>query len=159
MNDTKEVLEARVCAYFGADHVQTLKELLEKPANPRPWEHDKPLPFTLVDVVTLGTTHLMVLVRTKFAHLISNIRSDSLAVGWFNKFANKSSLGISFTFGSQKLLFLNSHLQAHVEGRRRRNEQWVETFKHFIHDFDDDGGAGGGGFFTCGGTDVVTPLK
>jgi len=35
----------------------------------------------------------------------------------------------------------------------------METFKHFIHDFDDDAGSGAGGFFTCGGTDVVTPLK
>jgi hypothetical protein len=29
----------------------------------------------------------------------------------------------------------------------------VETFKHFIHDFEDEGS--GGGWFTCGGTDVV----
>ena len=96
---------------------------------------------------------MMVLVRTKFAHLISNIKSDSLAVGWFNAFANKSSLSISFRFGSQKMLFLNSHFQAHLDGRKRRNEQWVETFKEFVHDFEDESSVGG--FFTCGGTDVV----
>ena len=99
----------------------------------------------------------MVLVRTKLAHLISNIKSESVAVGWFNTFANKSSLGISFRFGQNKLLILNSHFQAHLDGRRRRNEQWVDTFKHFIHDFDDEGS--GGSWFTCGGSDVVQPLK
>ena len=52
---------------------------------------------------------------------------------------------------------MNSHFAAHQDGRRRRNEQWAETFNHFIHDFEDEGS--GGGFFTCGGTDVVQPLK
>ena len=100
MNDSKDEMEEVVCKFFVADRLQKLKDLLAKPALVKPWEHDKPLPFTLVETVTLGTTHMMVLVRTKYAHLISNVRSDSLAVGWFNKFANKSSLGTSLTFGS-----------------------------------------------------------
>jgi len=151
-------LEERVCRFFSADRLQRLSDLLKKPALLKPWEHDRPPPFTLVDTITLGTTHLMILVRTKFAHLISNIKSESLAVGWFNTFSNKSSLGISFRFGQNKMLVLNSHFNAHIDGRRRRNEQWVETFNHFIHDFEDEG-SGIGGFLTCGGTDVIQPLK
>ena len=76
----------------------------------------------MVNSITLAATSLVVVIRRKHAHLLSDIKYEKLAIGWRNKMANKGAVMISFRLGTKNLLFINCHLEAHDENRDRRNK-------------------------------------
>lgn len=83
--------------------------------------------FIEVTHVNLAATSMIVFIRSKYAHLLSNIKTDVLSLGnMFGLMANKGAVNISFTLGDHEILLINCHLEAHEENRTRRNEQWNE---------------------------------
>ena len=81
---------------------------------------DRNKPFTVVHEETLAATSMIILIRSKYAKGITDIRSSSLALGWFNKVANKGAVQINFSMARKRCLFINCHLEAHNENRVRR---------------------------------------
>ena len=69
--------------------------------------------YVVVHDVALGATSLTVLIRRKYVHLVTDIESDSMAIGIMNMVANKTALNISFKLSGKKLMFINCHLEAH----------------------------------------------
>ena len=88
--------------------------------------------FVVVHDVALGATSLTVLIRQKYVHLLTDIQSDTMAIGIMNMVANKTALNISFKLSGKKLMFINCHLEAHDQNRKERAIQWKDIFDKFI---------------------------
>jgi phosphatidylinositol-bisphosphatase len=79
--------------------------------------------FVEVTHVNLAATSMIIFIRAKHAHLVSNIKSNAVSLGnMFGLIANKGAVNISFSLGDHEMLFINCHLEAHEENRLRRNE-------------------------------------
>jgi len=98
---------ARILDSFGTDSLGT-----EGTANER---------YVVVHSATLAAISLIVLIKEKYADLVSDIRTDYIKLGHFGMVANKGAVTISMDIGGKKALFLNCHLEAHEENRDRRN--------------------------------------
>ena len=81
---------------------------------------DEDKQFVVVQEVSSGAASLTVLVRKKYAKWVSNIESDTLAIGKMYVFQNKTAIKISFNFGNQQMLFINCHLDPHLRDRKVR---------------------------------------
>jgi len=70
---------------------------------------------------TLAAIHIMIIVKKELVQYLSEIKSESMALGLGNVLTNKGAVMISFKLGTSKLLFINCHLEAHDEGLEKRN--------------------------------------
>lgn len=52
--------------------------------------------FVIVEECTLAATSMIVIIRKKFAKLVSNIEKEHIVLGWFNQIANKGAVCIKF---------------------------------------------------------------
>jgi hypothetical protein len=77
----------------------------------------------VIHQATLAAISLIVIIKEKYADLISNIRMNSIKLGHFGIVANKGAVSLSMDIQKQKFLIINLHLEAHEENRERRNEQ------------------------------------
>lgn len=68
----------------------------------------------------MAATSLIVIIRKKYAKLVTNIEKDQIVLGWFNKIANKGAVSVKFQVSKKKVLFINCHLEAHQENREHR---------------------------------------
>jgi hypothetical protein len=71
---------------------------------------------------TLAAIHIMIIVKKELVQYLSDIKSESMALGLGNVLTNKGAVMISFKLGTSKLLFINCHLEAHDEGLEKRND-------------------------------------
>lgn len=56
---------------------------------------------------------LIVVARKRMQHFITDIKSETMALGFMNKIANKGAINISLKLADKNLLFINNHLEAH----------------------------------------------
>ena len=78
--------------------------------------------FIVLTHVNLAATSMIVIIRQKHSHLVSNIKSDTLKLGTMGFMANKGAVNINFRLGDHEVMLINCHLEAHEENRLRRNE-------------------------------------
>ena len=83
---------------------------------------------------------MIVLIKKALIPYLSDIDNDQLACGTGDMLSNKGAVSISFKLGDTRLLFINSHLQAHDDGLERRNEQWNKIHRKFVLKKDVDDG-------------------
>lgn len=69
--------------------------------------------MVIVNAVTLVALHLIVLIKRKYVPYISNVKADFLPLGLGKVLGNKGGISISMQLCGTRLLFVNSHLEAH----------------------------------------------
>lgn len=69
--------------------------------------------MVVVNAVTLVALHLVVLIKRKYVPYIANVQADYLPLGLGKMLGNKGGISISMNLCGTRLLFLNSHLEAH----------------------------------------------
>lgn len=79
-----------------------------------------------------------------------NVRSSAVATGLSlgapgTTLGNKGGVGISFSIGATSCIFVNSHLAAHQNNVRERNEQFIHISRGLVRELDSSRGGGGGG--------------
>ena len=53
-------------------------------------------------------------------------------MGWMGKFGNKGAVSISFDVLDKRVLVINNHLEAHMEYRQYRHDQWLQIYKEMV---------------------------
>lgn len=66
--------------------------------------------FIMISSHSLGGTHLAVFAHLSITPIISNVESECIATGIQNAVGNKGAVGIRFSIGKTRLLFISSHL-------------------------------------------------
>lgn len=66
--------------------------------------------YIMISSHSLGGTHLAVFAHLSITPIISKVESECLATGIQNTVGNKGAVGIRFSIGQTKLLFISSHL-------------------------------------------------
>lgn len=92
-----------------------------------------------VNSISLAAISMIVLIRKRLVHHLSEIKNDVISVGLANTLANKGGACISFKLAGRRLLFINCHLEAHQENRARRNEQWRLIHQKFVQKINTSG--------------------
>ena len=82
--------------------------------------------FVRVCGLSLMGIRLLILVhRTKWFK-ISNVQKSTEACGIANLVGNKGAVGIAFHYNETRLIFVNSHLAAHMEKWEDRNQNYAQ---------------------------------
>ena len=107
----------------------------------------------------------MLVIRKQYLHLVHNVKTDTIVTGWGGKIPNKGAVAISFDFGNisvnqhKSMLFINAHLDAHIEHRSSRMEQFVQIKRRFIDLEDEESSGPGMGCFSSRSTNTITPYN
>ena len=88
----------------------------------------------MVNSISLAATHMIIIIRKELAPYLSNINNDELALGHGDVLANKGSVCVGLSLGRLRLLFINSHFEAHEYSKHldRRNDQFYQTNQKFV---------------------------
>ena len=89
--------------------------------------------FVQVSSISLAAIHMIVLVRKEYLAQLSDIKTDTISFGFGNFMPNKGAVSVSFRIGAKKLLFINCHLDAHIENRVRRAEQFNQIRDQMVN--------------------------
>jgi hypothetical protein len=68
--------------------------------------------FFMVRSVSLQATHLVVYASVRIAHLIRDVKSKEVALGFKGKLGNKGGCSISFKVDKTHLCFISCHLHS-----------------------------------------------
>lgn len=74
----------------------------------------------------MAAIHGVIIVKRELLHMVKNIQTDIIAVGFGNTLPNKGAVSISFELCGKKLLFINCHLSAHMHRRAKRAREWKQ---------------------------------
>ena len=88
--------------------------------------------FFMVHSNTLAAISSIIIIRKNYLHLVSNIQTNFQVLGFANSLPNKGAVSISFNLGKRRLLFISCHLDAHIQNRKSRMEQWLEIKTNII---------------------------
>jgi len=99
INPSKEDLDLLIREYFGISKDNTKGE------------------FAIINSNSLAAISIVLIIRKKYLHLLSNIETNSVAVGFAKSLPNKGAVSVSFNLGQNRLLFINCHLEAHIQNR------------------------------------------
>ena len=66
--------------------------------------------FFLVHSVSLQATHLVIFASLRIAHLIRDVKSKEISLGFNGQLGNKGACSVSMTVGVTRLCFLSCHL-------------------------------------------------
>lgn len=106
----------------------------------------------LTHALVLQATHNAVFAHRAIIPLVRNVRSSAVATGLSlgapgTTLGNKGGVGISFSVGTTSCVFVNSHLAAHQNNVRERNEQFFHISHGLVRELGSnvvsDGGDGG----------------
>ena len=92
--------------------------------------------YVRLNTITLGGTHLIIFVKTKYKNLISNYYNDYVKTGWYGLLGNKGGICISFKLFNLHFLFINTHLCHGKENCLTRNDEF-DYIKKNIHPYID----------------------
>jgi len=95
--------------------------------------------FVQVSSISLAAISLIVLVRKEYLAELSDIKTDTISFGFGNFLPNKGAVSVSFKIGFKKVLFINCHLDAHIENRVRRAEQFLQIKDQMVDGVQSDG--------------------
>eukprot|EP00903_Cladosiphon_okamuranus_P012332 g11561.t1 len=98
----------------------------------------------------LQATHNVVFAHRAIIPLVRNVRSSAVATGLSlgapgTTLGNKGGVGISFDIGTTSCLFVNSHLAAHQNNVRERNEQFFHISHGLVRELGGSVALSGGG--------------
>jgi phosphatidylinositol-bisphosphatase len=88
--------------------------------------------FCLVNSVSLAAISIQVVIKKQYIHLLSNIQTDTLACGFAKSLPNKGAVSVSFNLGPKRLLFINCHLEAHIQNFQRRTQQYQQIKSQMV---------------------------
>lgn len=67
----------------------------------------------LVRSASMVALHLAVFIRRKYVPYITDIGSDALPLAFYGNLGSKGAVSVNFSLGNMRMLFINSHLDAH----------------------------------------------
>ncbi|CAM9157086.1 unnamed protein product, partial [Sphacelaria rigidula] len=88
--------------------------------------------FVLVAKEHLVGTWLAVFVRTAMLPSVADVRTGTVTAGMLGLMGNKGGVGVRFRVHDSSVCFVSSHLAAHRENIRARNDNFVKIFKGMI---------------------------
>lgn len=109
--------------------------------------------WILANALYSQATHNAVFVHRAIIPLVRNVRSSAVATGISlgapgTTLGNKGGVGISFNIGATSCVFVNSHLAAHQNNVRERNDQFFHISHRLVQELGgsvvSSGGGGGG---------------
>ena len=68
--------------------------------------------YFLVHSVSLQATHLVVFASLTLAPLITNVKSQDIALGYNNTLGNKGAVKVALSIGRSRLAFITAHLHS-----------------------------------------------
>ena len=106
----------------------------------RPWEEkiDVDLKatasskFVLLASKQLVGVMMCVFVRQQLLPHISNVETGMAGVGIMNKMGNKGGCAVRFNLYDTSVVFIGSHLAAHMDNVRRRNQDYEEITRRIV---------------------------
>eukprot|EP00903_Cladosiphon_okamuranus_P016392 g15117.t1 len=88
--------------------------------------------FVLVAKEHLVGTWLAVFVRKSVLQEVSDVRTGTVSAGMMGVMGNKGGVGIRFRLRSSSLCFVTSHLAAHRENVKARNENYHKILREMV---------------------------
>ncbi|CAM9717188.1 unnamed protein product [Ectocarpus sp. 4 AP-2014] len=88
--------------------------------------------FVLVAKEHLVGTWLAVFVRTSMLKQVSDVRSATVSAGMMGVMGNKGGVGIRLRLRDSSLCFVSSHLAAHRENIKARNENYQKILREMV---------------------------
>jgi len=76
----------------------------------------------MVHSVSLQATHLVVFASLRLAHIIHDVKSKDLPLGFKGNLGNKGACSITMTVGETRLCFVSCHLHSGQHVVEKRNQ-------------------------------------
>lgn len=88
--------------------------------------------YVLIKLVRLVGMMLIVFVKEELKQHVTEVHSEVVGTGLMGKMGNKGAVAIRLDLHNSSICFVNSHLAAHVEEYRRRNQDFNEIWSRMI---------------------------